>query len=457
MIDIQREIITAFIFAGIYILIFYLGEAVRRLIPSNAEISRKLVHLSGGLIALSFPYFFASHWTVLALACGFILIVLISKRKDLLRSVNDIGRRSYGQFYYPIAIYLIFILSSDKPVIYFVSILVMSVSDALAALVGEKYGVIKFDVEGNLKTLEGSVAFFFVTFLCVHLPLLLMTNIGRVESILIATIIALLVTGFEAISLSGSDNIIVPFGTYFLLTKMSRLSIPVILDNLYILLLIIAVTALISLRPKLFKPSGLIAMTLLNYAAISLCNIYWLLPLLLAQIVYYLLIRVFVHYEGYDKVVTFQVKVIFYIGIMPTILVFTANTVKNHMVVYLPYLTSIAAQVAIICNYFFSNYLSRPFHAKDYLREHRKILEIICTITATLCIAVIPIMFYKTSFRLNSIIVVIIGTWIAYTLNFMMNKYYRGVRDDIFEYRRRFISAVIGVACIFLLQRFIPV
>jgi hypothetical protein len=328
----------------------------------------------------------------------------------------------------------------------------MSVSDALAALVGGKYGAIKFDVEGSLKSLEGSAVFFFAAFLCIHFPLLLMTEIGRLESVLISFIIALLVTGFEVISLSGSDNIIVPLGTYFILTKMTRLPLATIIENLQILLLIIVITVLISLRPKLLKPSGLIGMVLLNYGAISLCNFYWLLPLLLAQIMYYLLIRAFVHYEGKEKVASFQVKVIFYIGIIPVLLIFTANTVKNHMSVYLPYLTSITAQIAIICNYFFSNYLSRPFKAESFLKQHRKTLEIICSVTATLFVAVMPIMLYKKSFRLNSILVVIIGTWVAYILNFTMNKYYRGVKDDIFEYRRRFVSAAIGVACVFLLQ-----
>lgn len=455
MINIQNEIITALIFVGIYLLIFLLGETIRRLVPSNVEISRKSVHLFGGLVALSFPYFFASHWTVLVLSGGFATIVLVAKRKGLLKSVHGIERKSYGSIYYPAAIYLVFLLSSNRPVIYFISILVMSVSDALAALVGGKYGAIKFDVEGNLKSLEGSVVFFFVAFLCIHLPLLLMTDIGRFESVLIALIIAFLVTGFEVISLSGSDNIIVPLGTYFILTKMTRLPLGVIIENLQILLLIIAITVLISLRPKLLKPSGLIGMILLNYGAISLCNFYWFLPLLLAQIMYYLLIRVFVRYESKEKVASFQVKVVFYMGIIPVLLIFTANTVKNHMSVYLPYLVSITAQVAIICNYFFSNYLSRPFKAESYLKQHRKILEVICSVAATLFVAVIPIMLYKKSFRLNSILLVMVGTWLAYILNFMMNKYYRGVKDDIFEYRRRFVSAAVGVACVFIMQRFI--
>jgi len=457
MIDIQREVAMALIVAGTYLAIFLIGEVVRRLIPLNTEISRKAVHLLGGLTALSFPYLFASHWTVLALSVSFCAIVLITKRKGILKSVHDVERKSHGGIYYPAAVYLIFLLSSNKPVIYFISILVMAVSDTMAALVGGKYGVIKFDVEGNLKSLEGSIAFFFVTFLCIHLPLLLLTDVGRFESVLIAFIIALLVTGFEAISVSGSDNIIVPFGTYFILAKFIKQPLNIVVWQTEILLMLIIAGLIMYIRPRLLKTSGLIAMIMLNYAALSLCNYYWFLPLFLAQIMYYLLILSFVHYEGKEKVASFQVKVLLYIGIIPTFFLFVANTKKDHMSVYLPYLTSITSQLAIICNYFFANYVSRPLKAENFLKRHKKVLEIISSIAATLFVTGMPILFYKTSYRLNSLLVVVIGTWVAYVLNFMMNKYYRGVKDDIFEYRRRFVSAGAGVASVLMLQMFMRV
>jgi phytol kinase len=332
----------------------------------------------------------------------------------------------------------------------------MAVSDAMAALVGGKYGVIKFDVEGNVKSLEGSLAFFFATFLCIHLPLLLLTDIGRAESVLIACIIALLVTGFEAISLSGSDNIVVPFGTYFILAKFINQPLPVVVWQMEILLMLIAAGLIMYIRPRLLKTSGLIAVIMLNYAALSLCNYYWFLPLFLAQAMYYLLIFSFVHYEGAEKVASYQVKVLLYIGVIPTLFLFLANTHKDHLYFYLPYLTSITAQLAIIGNYF-AQYVSRPIEADTYLKHHRKILEIACSAAATLFIAGMPIYFYKTHHRVNSLIVVMIGTWGAYILNFMMNKYYRGIKDDIFEYRRRFVSAAIGVALVFFLQKFISV
>ena len=454
---VKKEILSALAFAFVYLVIFLIGEGVRKRIAGRPEIPRKVVHLLGGLVAMSFPYFITSHWTVLILSLSFSLIVIISKYKGSLKSVHGVKRKSYGGIYYPFAVYLIFLMAGNSPVIYLVSILVMTVADTFAALLGDKYGNIKFDVEGNSKSLEGSAVFFFVTFLCVHLPLLLMTDIARVDSVLIAFIIAVLVAGFEAISLSGSDNIIVPFGTFFLLMKMINLPHIAVLKSLYFLLAAITITAFLSVRLRLFKPSGLIALMLLNYAALSLCNIYWFLPLLLAQVFYYLLISVYVHYEGIEKVKAYQVKVIFYLGILPTIFIFSANAASEPMRFYLPYLTAIAAQMAIVSNYFFSKYLSRPFGAESFFKRHRRILEIACSFIATLCIALIHVLLYKKTFIFNSTFIVMAGTWVAYTMNFMMNRYYRGVKEDIFEYRRRFVSAALGIGCVFLLQNIMPV
>jgi hypothetical protein len=39
----------------------------------------------------------------------------------------------------------------------------------------------------------------------------------------------------------------------------------------------------------------------------------------------------------------------------------------------------------------------------------------------------------------------------------MINKYYPGVKDDIFEYRKRFVSIALGVICVFFLQKFIAI
>lgn len=309
---------------------------IRQRFPERQELSRKAAHILCGLTALSFPHFINSHWIVLGLVLVFSALMWVSKKKNLLPSIHEVGRTSYGSFYYPIAIYLIFFLASHKPAIYLISILVLTISDALAALLGKKYGTIKYEVEGNTKSLEGSAAFFFVTFLAVQLPLLLMTDIGNLEAILISFIISALVTGFEAISPTGSDNIIIPFGTYFILTKMIPIPLDAILWYVYALIGVIAITAAFSR----LKPSGLIAVMLINYASLSLCNFYWFIPLILCEIVLFFLM---------NKQKRFSVKTIFRLGITPTLILFISNTLHDEKILYVPYVISIAGQIPLIC------------------------------------------------------------------------------------------------------------
>jgi dolichol kinase len=252
MIPVRSEIIFVLILAGIYSFIFLLGEFIRCALPSKPELSRKSVHFLSGLTALSLPYVIKNHWWVLTLGAVFLAIVLFAKQKGALKSIHNIERESYGAYIFPVTVYVLFLLSHEKPVLYFVPILIMTVSDTLAALVGDKYGSIKFEVKGTTKSLEGSTAFFFSAFLCLHLSLPLMTTIDRIDSVFMAFTIALLVTGFEAISARGTDNFSVPLGTYFLLAKMTQSPLTLTVEPIVILLVLVIVTVVLLAGRGLF-------------------------------------------------------------------------------------------------------------------------------------------------------------------------------------------------------------
>ncbi len=344
----SSDIIAAAVYAALFLLLFALGEIIHRTVPHYTELSRKFVHFSGGMAALSFPFFLQSHWTVLLLTVSFGLILFTTKRLGLLQSIHGIDRVSHGGIYFPVSIYLVFLLSGGQAHLYFIAILVMAVSDALAALIGGRYGSVKYDVEGNLKSLEGSTVFFFVTFLCVHIPLLLMTETDRANSVLIALVIALLVTGFEAISLAGSDNIFIPLGTYFILSKMTRYPLDNSILQVEILLLIILIALFLFRIPGFLRTSGLIGIILLNYASWSLCDFTYFLPLLLAQILYCALLWVRLYVRDGGDVPAYQIRVLLYTGLMPAALILAANALGSYALFYRPYLAGIAIQIAVI-------------------------------------------------------------------------------------------------------------
>lgn len=449
--EMQSQIVNVLGLVGIFILILLMGEFIHREIPTNPEISRKVIHFLSGLTALSFPYLIRSHWLVLMLAVSFSFIIMLAKKKGFLKSIRDVKRRSYGELYFPMVVYVIFLLGHNRPILYFISILVMTVSDTLAALVGGKYGSVKYEVEGNIKSLEGSIVFFFVTFLCVHLSLLLMTPIDRLISVLIALVIAILVTGFEAISVIGIDNIFVPFGTYYILSKMTNQTLAVTIEDLWRLLLMIAVTVPISMKSKLLKSSGLIGMVLVNYAAWSLCDFYWFLPLLLAQIMLYLLAMYFVQKVA-EEIIGYQIKVLVYSAIIPTALIFTSNTIDNYDILYLPYLTAIVGQIAIIFYFFLSVTRGKESKTITRLRSNKFIMAVVCSIASTLFIAAAPLLLYRDKARLNSLGIIGIGVLISIFVFHFLSMRHHLEEKRLLRQKMRLLSVVISVVVVAIMQ-----
>src|SRR5262245_11059504 len=141
-------------------------------------------------------------------------------RLGRLASLHGVERRSRGVEYYPLVVYALFVLTRTQPWLYVASLLTLAVSDALAALIGTRYGRVRYGVDGESKSLEGSLAFLVATCLVVELPLVLWNDPslpGPPSCALAALLTSALVTGFEAVSLGGRDNLWVPLGTYFVL------------------------------------------------------------------------------------------------------------------------------------------------------------------------------------------------------------------------------------------------
>jgi phytol kinase len=155
------------------------------------EWTRKLVHFAAGLMACGFPWVFSSPWTLLAVAAVGGAPVFLARARGGLPSIFGVDRRSFGDVYFPIAIFVLFAIGRSNRVFYVVSLLTLVVSDALAAVLGRAYGKHAYRVITDQRSLEGSAVFLFATFLLVHLPLLLATHIDRATCVLMAAQIAL--------------------------------------------------------------------------------------------------------------------------------------------------------------------------------------------------------------------------------------------------------------------------
>jgi phytol kinase len=452
MTDLQREIMNAGIIACIYISLFLIAEIIHRFTPAKPEISRKFVHFFGGITALSFPYLLKSHITALILAVGFVLILLLSKRKEGLKSIFGIERKSYGSILFPMAIYLTFLLGYQTPVLYFIAILTLSVSDAVAALIGKRYGSIRFKIEGETKSLEGSVSFFFVTFFCIHLPLLLMTDTGRTQSVLIALVISLLVTAFELISLAGSDNIFIPLGTYYIIAKMTSYPVSESYRLVFVLFTVVFLTLLIFWRVKSVQGSGVIGMVLLNFAAWTLCGFKWFLPLFLSEILFFLAINFYRHFTK-EKMDIYHIKAVFYTTIIPAALIFITNAKDNQRVMYLPFLAANVSQAALICGFF----LSRIYKERNSLNKIREFsIPFYSSLVSIAVVSLFPVILYQEKFHYHSILILFAASLLGFVFNSFITKLYFRKGEDPFKeearFRIRMVSTALSVLFIVALQ-----
>lgn len=207
----------------------------------DPEIGRKLVHISLGLYCLTFPYIFTHAWEVAAM-CGLaVLVFLLARgvmRQSLGGGLHAVKRTSYGEILFAVAVALLFWLKDGHfvsvsmhhkaqigPVLYVLPILILTLCDAASAIVGSRYGKRVFQIEEGSKSVEGVVVFATTAWLLSLIMILLMTDIGRGEAVLLAFITAAFGALLEAASWRGLDNLFIPLGLYFLLANLLYLGV----------------------------------------------------------------------------------------------------------------------------------------------------------------------------------------------------------------------------------------
>jgi phytol kinase len=322
------EIVRALIVGVGFVAVFAIAEWWQRKRSAKPEWTRKFIHFSTGLITLSYPWMFSRVETLLVLGGIVALALWFARRSGRLPSLFGVDRESLGELYYPISILLLFLLAHDQPVFYVISIFTLIVSDALAALLGQSYGRHWYVVSGDSKSLEGSGVFFLSAFLCVHLPLLLLTDLERGACVLIATQLALLITSFEAIGVGGNDNLIVPLGTYYLLVKLTPHSATGVTEQLLVQLVILAVVLLLAWRTRFMTFSGALAAHLVLYASGALGGPRWLIAPILTLFALIVLDTLGMSKIGRPRE-SYRVPAIFYVSIVAILVLFADNTLST--------------------------------------------------------------------------------------------------------------------------------
>jgi phytol kinase len=255
-----------------------LMERTRRPHP---EVLRKLMHVGTGLLVVSFPWVFRQAWPVIFLAALSLLILTAVKFVPALRDgigtvLTGVRRASLGELCFPAAVAALILLSRGDKLLFAVPMLIMTLADTLAALIGVAYGRVRFMTSDGFKSAEGSLAFFAIAFLSVHVPLLLCTDAGRAQTLLIALIIGLLSMLIEAIASRGLDNLLIPIGTFAFLRLYLHATPAALVLRLGVTVLLVAF-ALAWRKRTSMDDSALIACALFCYGAAMLGGAAWLI------------------------------------------------------------------------------------------------------------------------------------------------------------------------------------
>jgi phytol kinase len=197
-----------------FLLLFAMGELMYHSFKVQAELTRKFTHVGTGLLTMLFPLLLCNHWLVLLLCSVFALILLLSIRYNLLKSINAIDRDSVGSLAYPVSVYICYLAFEYYQYSYYyfyLPILILAFCDPFAALSGKKWPLGRYKVGNEYKTLMGSTMFFISAVLLQMVVLFLLDfDVWSVRVFVVSLVVALFSSLTEAFSKRGYDNLTIP-------------------------------------------------------------------------------------------------------------------------------------------------------------------------------------------------------------------------------------------------------
>ena len=217
------DIVVLIIVYAYVAVIFFVAEKVLKTKP---EVSRKFLHIMVGNMIFAMP-FFSDPWVMVWFLTLPITVVLFFLTEyspiKIDNSVTESGH-ALGLFFYAGIWTVLIAVFSNYLWIVALAIVPMVYGDGFAALIGQKFGRIKYKVFGGTKSLEGSLTMFVVTTVMSVFVWMVFTTIGYPMpnfNLLAILGISAVATICEALSYGGIDNLTVPALTailYYLVT-----------------------------------------------------------------------------------------------------------------------------------------------------------------------------------------------------------------------------------------------
>lgn len=191
----------------------------------KGEYNRKFVHIAVGIFVASWPWIIS--WRSIQFIALAMLAVNFFDRRPIFHSNSPVHRKTYGNLFYALAIFLCSLLT-DQKIFFALAILHMSLADGLAAIVGEslhkKWG---YKVFHYTKTVVGTMTFWLTSLYILGGGLILAHDlIGYKQYAILLLLLPPLLVFLENIGgFWGTDNLLVPLAVLFTLELAQSLSI----------------------------------------------------------------------------------------------------------------------------------------------------------------------------------------------------------------------------------------
>jgi phytol kinase len=201
------------VFATFCILVF--SEWLARAKQIHAELTRKIVHIAVGTFVAFWP-FFLTWYQIQALSLAFFVVVCLSIRFNIFRSIHAVKRNIMGELLFAVVIGMLALISPSDWV-FMAAMLHLSLADGLAAIVGLGWGDTNgYKVLGRSKSVAGSVAFLISSFL-----ILAAYGVFADSSTSFFTLLwlPLAATVAENVAAQGTDNLVMPMLIAVVLTS----------------------------------------------------------------------------------------------------------------------------------------------------------------------------------------------------------------------------------------------
>ena len=149
-----REVFHAVLSAVGLLTFFLIVELIFRRRQLDPEQSRRLSHMIGALFGIGIASYFSKSIFII-IAVLFLVIIIISRRKNYFSHIHRVTRKTFGEELLPIGLLAAYLISNTNPDIFVPAFLITGLADPINGYIVQKY---------NSRIL-GSLGFLFIAFM----------------------------------------------------------------------------------------------------------------------------------------------------------------------------------------------------------------------------------------------------------------------------------------------------